>query len=446
MQTTINVTWSMTLPPITPQETYIWSLPDPLEQDPIDAALAWPPGTIDILKKAFHKNLHRFISWDMHEVGPLPALSMAATIYKRGVATLPRKTQELQSSYNIDLVNGHCRITHEYCIIDQNVAALWSIEPQQNRLILALDEASKTLSSVGKIAQFLETIPPKSPIYIIGGGVLCDTAAFACALKQIPFILVPSTLLSMADACIGGKTGVNFPPFGKNQVGLFAFPQQVLIYPSWLQTLPPREVRAGTAECLKHAFLDKELFTVLDKLDNSKQLPKFLPNIIGVKARIVAKDPGEQGERATLNLGHTLAHALESISHAHGQQILLHGEAVGLGLVMALYLSHTMGLLTAPRLEQSLNFLKKFHVIPPLSLLQKTIGVSNLSSHDFIEQVYRFILQDKKMTSGDSQWILLKDIGVVARTQQSFTVAVDKTTFTKSYQAMMNDYLRNFSS
>ena len=103
---------------------------------------------------------------------------------------------------------------------------------------------------LGELLAFLEKAPKDSNIHIIGGGILGDMGAFACALRGLPFTLIPTTLLGMADACIGGKTGVNFNPYGKNQLGRFAFPSRVVLFPGWLSTLSERDYLSGVAECV----------------------------------------------------------------------------------------------------------------------------------------------------------------------------------------------------
>jgi 3-dehydroquinate synthase len=178
----------------------------------------------------------------------------------------------------------------------------------------------------------------------IGGGIVCDLAGFAAAswMRGIDLVLVPTTLLSMVDASLGGKTGVNRPrPDGtllKNMVGAFWPARLVIADTDTLATLGDREFRAGLAECLKHGLIEGEETLAALAADlpgvvarDPDVLPRFVARSVGVKAAIVARDFRESGDRALLNLGHTFAHAIES----RAEWGLLHGEAVGIGLVAA---------------------------------------------------------------------------------------------------------------
>jgi 3-dehydroquinate synthase len=196
-----------------------------------------------------------------------------------------------------------------------------------------------------------------SLIVALGGGVVGDMAGFAAAtwLRGIAVVQVPTTLLAMVDAAIGGKTGVNHPG-GKNLIGAFHQPKLVLIDPSVLDTLPEREFRAGMAEVIKYGvigdpplFADLEAATKRDAVAGlasleavgSALLQRLLERSAGAKARVVAADEREGGLRAILNYGHTLGHAVETLS---GYGTYLHGEAVGLGMLAAGEISLAMGL------------------------------------------------------------------------------------------------------
>jgi 3-dehydroquinate synthase len=226
-------------------------------------------------------------------------------------------------------------------------------------LVVEAGEERKTPATVAAIhdAAFAARLERGSLIVALGGGVVGDMAGFAAAtwLRGIPVVQVPTTLLAMVDAAIGGKTGVNHPG-GKNLIGAFHQPRLVLIDPATLTTLPEREFRAGMAEVIKYGVIgDPQLFGDLEtasRLDPvaglaSRQavgpilLQRLLERYAAAKARVVAADEREAGLRAILNYGHTLGHVLETLS---GYGTYLHGEAVALGMLAAGELSLSMGL------------------------------------------------------------------------------------------------------
>ena len=226
-------------------------------------------------------------------------------------------------------------------------------------LVLEAGEERKTPATVAAIhdAAFEHRLERGSLIVALGGGVVGDMAGFAAAtwLRGIAVVQVPTTLLAMVDAAIGGKTGVNHPG-GKNLIGAFHQPKLVLIDPLVLATLPEREFRAGMAEVIKYAvigdaILFRDLETAADRdprgglasLDaiGPVLLQRLLERSAAAKARVVAADEREGGLRAILNYGHTLGHAIENLS---GYGTWLHGEAVGLGMLAAGDIAVAMGL------------------------------------------------------------------------------------------------------
>jgi 3-dehydroquinate synthase len=172
-----------------------------------------------------------------------------------------------------------------------------------------------------------------SIIFALGGGVVGDVAGFAAAtfLRGVAFVQIPTTLLAMVDSSVGGKVGVDHPR-GKNLIGAFKQPRAVIADTTLLATLPEVEWRAGMAEAVKHGIIgDPGLLEQLVIGNWKLEIADWLPRAIQVKVEIVARDPFERGERAKLNLGHTFAHAFETLSDYH----LRHGEAVAMGLVCA---------------------------------------------------------------------------------------------------------------
>ncbi len=210
--------------------------------------------------------------------------------------------------------------------------------------LLPAGERHKTLGSVQKIydAALEQRLERSSLLVALGGGVIGDMTGFAAAtwLRGIAVAQVPTSLLAMVDAAIGGKTGVNHPQ-GKNLIGAFHQPRLVLIDPDGLRTLPLREFRAGMAEVIKYGVIwDADLFAQLEaseRLDrygalSAELLHTLLERSAQAKAQVVAKDEKESGLRAILNYGHTLGHAIESLTHYRHYN---HGEAVGLGMIAA---------------------------------------------------------------------------------------------------------------
>ena len=247
------------------------------------------------------------------------------------------------------VVNGHYGATA--------LASLRAAGYDAHLLEIDAGEDQKTPATVALIhdAAFAQKLERGSLIVALGGGVVGDMAGFAAAswLRGIAVVQVPTTLLAMVDAAIGGKTGVNHPG-GKNLIGAFHQPRLVLIDPQCLATLPPREFRAGMAEVIKYGVIgDGALFADLEaageRLAAMDQLPptllqQILERSAAAKAKVVAADEREGGLRAILNYGHTLGHVVEALC---GYGTYLHGEAVAIGMVAAGELSLELGLWSA---------------------------------------------------------------------------------------------------
>ena len=208
--------------------------------------------------------------------------------------------------------------------------------------VLPEGEQNKTLANVADLyTQFLAAgLDRRSAVISLGGGVVGDMAGFAAAsyLRGVPFVQIPTSLLAMVDASVGGKTGVDLPQ-GKNLVGAFKQPAAVLIDTAVLETLPPAEFRSGLAEIVKHAILaDPDLFDELET-HGPTSLTHLVARAVRVKVEVVEEDPFEQGRRATLNLGHTFGHAIEQVS----EYTMRHGECVAVGMVAAARMAADMG-------------------------------------------------------------------------------------------------------
>ena len=240
-------------------------------------------------------------------------------------------------------------------------------------------------------------------VLALGGGVIGDMAGFAsaCFQRGVYFIQVPTTLLSQVDSSVGGKTGINHP-LGKNMIGAFQQPQVVLADMAQLKTLPERELSAGLAEVIKYALLgDVEFLAWLEAhMDGLvQQDPALLAEAVyrscAHKARIVANDEKEQGERALLNLGHTFGHAIESYL---GYGEWLHGEAVATGMVMAADLSHLMGWISGQDLERTKKIIHRANL---------PIKCPQIPLDDFLA----YMSHDKKVLNGQLRLVLMKKLG-----------------------------------
>lgn len=240
-------------------------------------------------------------------------------------------------------------------------------------------------------------------VLALGGGVIGDMAGFAsaCFQRGVYFIQVPTTLLSQVDSSVGGKTGINHP-LGKNMIGAFQQPQVVLADMSQLKTLPARELSAGLAEVIKYALLGDADFLAwleqhMDALVQGDEaaLAEAVYRSCAHKARIVAKDEKEQGERALLNLGHTFGHAIESYL---GYGEWLHGEAVATGMVMAADLSQRMGWISAEDLTRTKNIIQRANL---------PIVCPQIPLDDFLA----YMAHDKKVLNGQLRLVLMQAVG-----------------------------------
>ena len=240
-------------------------------------------------------------------------------------------------------------------------------------------------------------------VLALGGGVIGDMAGFAsaCFQRGVYFIQVPTTLLSQVDSSVGGKTGINHP-LGKNMIGAFQQPQVVLADMAQLSTLPDRELSAGLAEVIKYALLGDLDFLVWleENMDglvgrDSALLAEAVYRSCLHKARIVANDEKEQGERALLNLGHTFGHAIESYL---GYGVWLHGEAVATGIVMAADLSQRMGWISAEDLERTKKIIQRAHLPVKCPAIP-------------LDEFLAYMAHDKKVLNGQLRLVLMKSLG-----------------------------------
>ncbi|WP_297843340.1 3-dehydroquinate synthase [Pseudomonas sp.] len=274
----------------------------------------------------------------------------------------------------------------------------------------------------------------RTTVIALGGGVIGDMAGFsaACYQRGVDFIQIPTTLLSQVDSSVGGKTGINHP-LGKNMVGAFYQPNVVLIDTTTLNTLPARELSAGLAEVIKYGLICDEPFLtwIEENVDQLRALDQAALTVAierscSAKAAVVGADERETGGvRATLNLGHTFGHAIET--HM-GYGVWLHGEAVAAGTVMALEMSSRLGWITQQERDRGIRLFQRagLPVVPP----------ENMTEDDFLEHM----AIDKKVIDGHLRLVLLRRIGEAVVTAD-YPKEVLQATLRADYRALV-DQLR----
>jgi 3-dehydroquinate synthase len=269
--------------------------------------------------------------------------------------------------------------------------------------LIPAGEEFKTLETVAGLWRvFLEAgLDRKSTVVALGGGVVSDLAGFAAStfMRGCPWVVVPTTLLSMVDASLGGKTGFDLPE-GKNLVGAFHPPRLVLSDPQVLATLPDAEMRSGLAEVIKHGIIsDPELFAMCAQGYEAimDDLPRIVRRAIAVKALVIEKDPFEKGIRAALNLGHTIGHAVEIVSGF----TLRHGESVAIGMVVEARLAEYLSLAASGLAEKISTVLAEIGL--PVAI-PANMSVDSLIAH------MKF---DKKKSNNIVRFALPINIGAV---------------------------------
>ncbi|MEM0965399.1 MAG: 3-dehydroquinate synthase [Verrucomicrobiota bacterium] len=274
-------------------------------------------------------------------------------------------------------------------------------------------EESKSLSQAEEVLEFLADnhLDRSSFVIAVGGGVVGDLAGFCAAtyLRGVDYFQIPTTLLSMVDSSVGGKTGVNLVA-GKNLVGAFLQPNGVAAWLPFLETLPEREFAAGMAEVIKYGILaDEDLFHLLEKTGRLDARSPILESVVlrccAIKARIVAEDETElaqEGGRALLNLGHTFGHAIEAVA---AYKTYLHGEAISIGMILAAEFSARNG------------FLESSAVTRIRDLILANGLPSTLSAPLSVDDLLAAMGRDKKNREGKIRLVVIDEIGK-ARTQE----------------------------
>lgn len=337
------------------------------------------------------------------------------------------KVDLLENSYDIRIGAGEVSYLTQFLsqknyskifiITDKNVAKLHLgklkaqiLHLEIHEIIVKSGEKSKNFCVFEEVCDEIlkNNVDRKSLIIAFGGGVVGDLAGFVAStiLRGVDFIQIPTTLLASVDSSVGGKTAIN-SKHGKNLIGSFYQPKLVICDLDFLDTLPIREIRAGYAEILKYGLIqDEEFFEYLDKnhaeifTKNKETLSYIIAKSCESKAKIVALDEKEGGIRATLNFGHTFGHVFEAENNYSDK--LLHGEAVGIGMLMASKLSKNLGLLSAQNYEKIKNHIEKTGLNFDLSKVKRAFKKDDLISH---------LLKDKKSEKSHLTFILLEKIG-----------------------------------
>lgn len=327
----------------------------------------------------------------------LSVFSNMQNLWNPDLSELSLQIANLNPSKIIVLVDEN---THEQCLPHLII----SIPELDGAEILEVPagEESKTLEIAAELWMGLNDLEAdrSSLLVNLGGGMITDLGGFVASTfrRGMNFIHIPTTLLAMVDAAIGGKTGVNLGPY-KNHIGTFQNPVATIVSPVWLETLSQRQLLAGFAEVLKHALIaDEEYWQSCSTVSEMtyQSLAPLLERSIEIKEKVIINDPFEKGERKALNFGHTIGHALESLSLKTSQP-LLHGEAIGLGLIYETMISTQRGLLSEHESERILATLKMWY--------------AHIDHERDCEKWWPLMLKDKKNRGQEVNCTLLQGIG-----------------------------------
>ncbi len=296
---------------------------------------------------------------------------------------------------------------------------------------IASGETNKNINIVQKIWKTLFDLRMnrKSLVVNLGGGVVGDMGGFSAGtfMRGIDFVNIPTTLLSMIDASVGGKTGIDMDGI-KNGVGIFRNPKQVFIDPVFLKTLPERQLKSGLAEAIKHGILSsREVYDLaIEALKKHETIDEdWIKRIIGIKWDIVNNDPLENDYRKMLNLGHTIGHALES-HFLNTEEELLHGEAIALGMIFENDISRRVGLMRHEIAKVIKDDILKYYDFP-------TIKVED------IDAIIKWIVLDKKNDKKKINLVLARDFGDIERNFE-----MEEEEFTAMFTAVVMDFVISF--
>ncbi len=330
-----------------------------------------------------------------------PSALLTPIVYGEEIYDFLNKTiQEAQYSKIFILVDTN---TNEHCL----PSFLYGLATEVPFEIIEIEagEPHKNIETCVGIWEALTALQAdrKSLFINLGGGVITDLGGFVAATfkRGIDFIHVPTTLLAMVDAALGGKTGVDLGVL-KNQIGMFQPPKAILIYDQFLTTLPQNQMRSGLAEMLKHGLIQDPIYwKQLNHLEdlNEHNLLDLIQTSVKIKTAIVTNDPFEQNIRKALNFGHTIGHAIESYFLALNPTTpVLHGEAVAAGMIIESYLSYKKELIDFSTYENIKKGIDQYFAPLPLN-------------HENIEAILPYLLHDKKNIGQKIKFVLLQEIG-----------------------------------
>ena len=297
-----------------------------------------------------------------------------------------------------------------------------------NILIMPQGEAFKTMETVVSVIQELSNLltDRKALMINLGGGVVTDLGGFVASIykRGIEYINIPTTLLAMVDASVGGKTGVDLGML-KNQIGVINNGALVGVDTDYLATLSEREMRSGFAEVIKHGLISDEDYwkQVLDFDPQTMQgLDDLIQGSVAFKNRVVNEDPTEKGLRKILNYGHTLGHAIETFSlETDVMEDLLHGEAIAIGMVMESFISHKMFGFAEDRLYELMELVRQHYV-------------KSSFSPEAIKAIKTYMMHDKKNLNGQINFVLLEGIG-----QHKIDQVVDNELIDQAFEFYMKE-------
>ncbi|HEX7869266.1 MAG TPA: 3-dehydroquinate synthase [Chryseobacterium sp.] len=307
--------------------------------------------------------------------------------------------------------------THEYCL----PLLLGNLETDLAFEILEIEagEEMKNIQTANQLWEILTEMQAdrKALIINLGGGVITDMGGFVASTykRGIQFINIPTTLLSMCDASIGGKTGIDLMHY-KNMVGTFSFPEQIYVYPRFLDTLPAKEVKSGFAEMLKHGLIaDKKHWEDLIQLQHLDPfgIEPFIPQSMEIKQEVVNADFHEKNVRKTLNFGHTIGHAIESLC-LQSENPILHGEAVALGMICESHLSYLEGLVSKEDSDLIIENIQRYFCFVDLTDFKD-------------EDIFSLLLNDKKNSDAKINFSLISGIGSCVFDHQCSTENIQKS-------------------
>lgn len=315
---------------------------------------------------------------------------------------------------------AECEHDRIFVLVDETTNKLcWSLVKDYlclkdaQTIIIGATDRRKNLDTLVHVWESLQQgkATRHSLLINLGGGMVTDLGGFAASTykRGINFINIPTTLLAMVDASVGGKTGINFGGL-KNEIGVFNDAEFVLLDTNWLRTLDEENIRSGYAEMLKHGLIaDETMWAELINFNlaqpDLRQLASMLDKSVHIKERIVTEDPHEKGIRKALNLGHTFGHAFES--WAMKRQPVLHGYAVAFGLIAELYLATTRTDFPTERMHQTVNFIRSYY------------GSLPITCNDYPELI-ELMHHDKKNRGNEINVTLLGGIGDI-RIDQTIT-------------------------